>query len=89
MEVKLVLSILLGVTVFYAGILTLADDTEAGIAMMAAGTLVTAMPLWKAFRRFKKPPGTGTDSLQSGKRKRAVHLRVVRPEEEDERPTYH
>jgi hypothetical protein len=86
---KKILSILFGATILYGGILTLTDDTEVGVTMMAVGVLLTAMPLWQAFRHFRNPPAARTNSHQSGKRRKTGHLKVVRREEEEERPTYH
>jgi hypothetical protein len=84
-----ILSILAGVTILYGGILTLTDDMEAGVTMVVVGGLLAAIPLWSAFGCFRNPPATRTEPPESRKRKRKDHPRVVRREEEEERPTYH
>jgi hypothetical protein len=88
MEKKLIFSVLGGATLVYGGILTLADDLEAGVTMVVVGGLLAAIPLWRVFRHFWNPSGARIESPKTGKRKKKDHLKIV-VRDEEERPTYH
>ena len=85
MDVKSICLIFVGVTVIYAGILSLADDLSVGVGMVIIGGIFSALPIWNALGRGKasagpkKPPARG---------KRKVHLKVLKGEDE-EHPTIH
>ncbi len=88
MEKKLIISILVGATFVYGGILTLNDDREVGLTLVVVGGLLVAIPLWNWFRYFRSLSATRNEPPKAGKRKKKSHLKVVR-KDEDERPTYH
>ena len=85
MDLKSISIILVGVTVIYAGILSLADDFYVGIGMVIIGGIFSAIPIWKAVSRQKVQ--SGPKKPPAG-RKRKVHLKVV-DRENEERPTIH
>ncbi len=88
MQKKLIISILVGATFIYGGILTLNNDREVGWTMVVVGGLLVAMPLWNSFRYFRNLSATRNEPPKTGRRRRKSHLKVVR-QDEDERPTYH
>jgi hypothetical protein len=85
MDLKSISIIFLGVTVSYAGILSLAEDLYVGIGMVILGAVFSAVPIWKATSRRKVQPGP---KKPPAKGKRRVHLKVLDGENE-ERPTIH
>jgi hypothetical protein len=85
MDLKSISIVLVGVTVIYAGILSLADDLYAGIVMVIIGGISSAIPIWKAVSRQKVQSGP---EKPPAKRKRKAHLKVLDGENE-ERPTIH
>jgi hypothetical protein len=85
MDLKSISIILVGVTVIYAGILSLADDLYAGIVMVIIGGISSAIPIWKVLSRQKVQ--SGPKKPPAG-RKTKVHLKVLDGENE-ERPTIH
>jgi hypothetical protein len=89
MDPRSVSIIFLGVTLLYAGVLSLADDLYVGAGMMIAGGVLVVMPLWREFIHSRNSSGGSTGpSVKTGRRKKKRHLKVVEREEE-ERPTYH
>jgi hypothetical protein len=87
MDIKQIAMVFVGVTLLYAGVLSLAEDLYVGGGMIIGGGALTVIPLRKAFVRFRSQSGGG-GPLKTRKGKRKEHLRVVKREEED-RPTYH
>lgn len=77
--------ILLGATIVYAGVLSLADDFMIGVGMVILGGILAAVPAWKAFRSWKQPEDPKRFSTR-GKRK--TRLTIVE-DNKDKRPTYH
>jgi len=77
--------ILLGATIVYAGVLSLADDFMIGVGMAVLGGIPAAVPAWRAFHRGK-PPEDPTRFSTGGKRK--TRLTIVE-DNKDRRPTYH
>jgi hypothetical protein len=89
MSKKQISIILVGATLIYAGVLSLADDLYVGVGMMIAGIILTVMPLWKTVVHFQNSSSGSTAYVaKTRKDKRKVHLRVVDGGKED-RPTYH
>jgi hypothetical protein len=88
MEIKSIVVVLAGITILYAGVLTLADDLETGVGMIVLGGMLAAMLLWKPFRRWYSRADTRGGSPKSGEGKKRVHLKAVDGNHED-RPTYH
>jgi hypothetical protein len=88
MNKKQISIMFMGIILFYAGVLSLADELYAGVGMMIGGSVLVVMPLWKAFFRSRNLSGGATGSVKTGKRKKKGHLKVVKREDE-ERPTYH
>jgi hypothetical protein len=82
MDLKFICTILAGVTVLYAGILSLADYPYVGACMVLVGGMVAAAPIWRTVRKPKANP-----RRLAAKRKRKSHLRVV--DDLDKPPTYH
>jgi len=78
------------VVVFYAGVLTTAENLHVGIGMMIVGGVLVAIPTRQAFRRYWSPakPWNGSAG-KSNTKKRKSHLKVVKGNKEEEPPTYH
>jgi hypothetical protein len=77
----------LGVTLIYAGVLSLADELYVGIGMMIGGGILIVLPLWKALGHSRSP-SSSSNGRSVKARKKKTHLKIVKPDEED-RPTYH
>ena len=89
MNKKQIAAIFIGVTLLYAGVLTLAEDLYAGIGMMVGGSTLVLLPLWKAFGHFRSlSSGSAEHSRKTVRRKKKTHLKLVQSDEQ-ERPTYH
>lgn len=85
MDMKSAGLVFAGVTVAYAGVLSLGEDLSVGVGMVIIGGALLVLPLWRALSLRKTTSGRGTSPVR-GKRK--AHLRVVNNEHE-ERPTIH
>jgi hypothetical protein len=83
MDLKFICTILAGITVLYAGILSLADDSTVGAGMVVLGGMVAAAPIWRTLRK----PKAGSTRRTAAKSKRKTHLKVV--DDRDKPPTYH
>ena len=89
MNIKSISIIFTGVIILYAGVLSLADDLYVGVGMMISGSVLAIIPLWNAFVHWRNLSGGTTKyAVNTGKRKKTRHLKIVKREEE-ERPTYH
>ena len=88
MTMKSLSTMLLGATVFYAGILTLSEDLSVGLGMAIIGGILAVAPIWKAFIHSKQQGSPKSFTTKAKKKKRKVHLKVVDDSKED-RPTYH
>ena len=81
--------VFVGVTLLYAGVLSLADHLYVGVGMMIGGSALIVITLWKAFFRSRNLSGGGTRyAAKTGQRKKKRHLEVVKREEE-QHPAYH
>jgi hypothetical protein len=87
MNRKQISIILMGVTVFYAGVLSLADDLYVGVGMMIGGSILTLIPLWKVFGHSWSLSSRSTGHSVKTRKKKKTHLKVVKPDEESVRPT--
>jgi membrane protein implicated in regulation of membrane protease activity len=85
MDLRSISLILLGTTIVYAGVLSLADDFMIGVGMVILGGFLTSVLAWRAFRRLKPPEDPKRFSTR-GKRK--TRLTIVE-DNKDRRPTYH
>jgi hypothetical protein len=89
MNMKQLAMVFAGITLLYAGVLSLADDLAVGVAMTIGGSVLAVIPIWKAFAHSRNLSGGSTGhAVKTGKKKTKRHLKVVKREEE-ERPTYH
>jgi hypothetical protein len=89
MNIRSISTIIVGVIILYAGVLSLADDLYVGVGMMIGGCVLALIPIWKTFLRSRNLSGGATKyAVKTGKRKKKRHLEVVKRQEE-ERPTYH
>jgi hypothetical protein len=89
MNIRSISTIIVGVIILYAGVLSLADDLYVGVSMMIGGSVLAVIPLWNMFVHWRNLTGGATRyAVKTGKRKKKSHLKVVK-REEDERPTYH
>jgi hypothetical protein len=89
MNIRSISTIIVGVIILYAGVLSLADDLYVGVGMMIGGSVLAVIPLWNAFVHWRHRCGGATENIvNTGKREKKRRLKVVKREEE-ERPTYH
>lgn len=78
-----------GATLAYAGILTLADNLYVGVGMVISGSVLIAIPMWKAFCHYWNPStGVAGFPITTKKGRRKGHLKVLNGKKE-ERRTYH
>jgi hypothetical protein len=77
----------LGVTLLYAGVLSLADDLYVGIGMMFGGSILVVLPLWRVLA-YSRSLSSGPTGRSVKTKEEKTHLKIVKPDDED-RPTYH
>lgn len=89
MVLKLIFLFVVGATLAYAGVLTLAGNFPVGIGMLIAGAWIAALPIWRVYRRYGQPPAWPSGpSGRRGRNKKKVHLKIVNDDNEEHR-TYH
>jgi hypothetical protein len=84
---------ILAATSIYAGFLMFNQDSIAGIAGVLLGIILIINPSLLVIRRFRAFMGNGShDARPAGPQKKSPkkpHLKLVRSEQDEERPTIH